>query len=403
MRVLPTTGSGDYRQPALAVELADGSGVLDLVYRDHHVRRGKPPLAGLPSTYADDDAEVDTVEVVLVDGPSGLAAHVLTTIYRDRPIVTRSVRLVNGGTEPITLTGVMSASLDLPDDDWSMLQLSGAWGREFHVHEAPLLPGLRSVGSQRGASGHQQNPVVILRREDTDEASGEAIGLALVYSGNFLAQAEVDPFGTTRLRIGIDPGTFRWRLEPGEEFQSPEAVLTWTDQGLGGLSDGFHGLFRERLARGPWRDRPRPILLNSWEAAYFDVGEERLVALAESARDLGVELFVLDDGWFGRRDDDTSSLGDWTVDERKLPGGLGRLAERVNGLGLDLGIWIEPEMIESAQRALRGASRVGCRGARPAPIRAAQPVRPRHVPTRGRRPSRGGHRRGPAQRQRSRT
>ena len=271
-RVLPTTGSGDYRQPALSVELADGSGVLDLVYREHHIRRGKPSLAGLPSTYTEDDAEADTVEVVLADHPSGLAAHVLTTIYRDRPIVARSVRLVNGGTDPIALTGVMSATLDLADDGWSMLQLSGAWGREFHVHEARLLPGLRSVGSQRGASGHQQNPVVILRRPGTDEASGEAIGLALVYSGNFLAQAEVDPFGTTRLRIGIDPGTFRWRLEPGEEFQSPEALVTWTDDGLGGISDAFHGLFRERLARGTWRDRPRPILLNSWEAAVLRRG-----------------------------------------------------------------------------------------------------------------------------------
>ena len=238
---------------------------------------GKPALDGLPSTYTEDDAEAETVEVVLVDGPSGLAAHVLTTIYRDRPIVTRSVRLVNGGTDAFTLTTVMSATLDLPDADWSLVQHAGAWGREFRLHESRLQPGLRSAGSQRGASGHQQNPVLVLRRASTDEASGEAIGLALVYSGNFLAQAEVDPFGTTRLRLGIDPGTFRWRLEPGESFQSPEAILTWTDEGLGGLSDAFHGLFRERLARGTWRDRPRPILLNSWEATYFDVGEDRLV------------------------------------------------------------------------------------------------------------------------------
>ncbi|CAN5652949.1 alpha-galactosidase [soil metagenome] len=350
MREVPTSGSGDYRVPALSVELADGSGVLDLVYREHHVSPGKPGLPGLPATYVDDDAEADSVEVVLEDGPSGLAVHVLTSIYRDLPVVTRSVRLVNGGSQPVTVTGLMSASLDLPDDEWVLRQLSGAWGRECRVHEAPLLPGLRSVGSQRGSSGHQQNPVLFLRRPATTEASGEAIALALVYSGNFLAQAEVDPFATTRLRMGIDPGTFRWRLEPGEELQSPEALIAWTEDGMGGLSDALHRLFRERLARGTWRDRPRPVLLNSWEATYFDFDEDRLVGIAEAAADLGVELFVLDDGWFGRRDDDSSSLGDWTVDERKLPGGLGRLAERVRAQGLDFGLWIEPEMVNPRSR-----------------------------------------------------
>jgi alpha-galactosidase len=160
----------------------------------------------------------------------------------------------------------------------------------------------------------------------------------------------VDPFATTRLRIGIDPGTFRWHLDPGDAVRSPEAVLAWTDEGLGGISDALHRLFRERLARGTWRDRPRPVLLNSWEATYFDFDEDRLVGIAESAAELGVELFVLDDGWFGRRDDDTSSLGDWYVDERKLPGGLGRLAERVRGLGLELGLWIEPEMVSPRSR-----------------------------------------------------
>jgi alpha-galactosidase len=347
---LPTTGNGDFRVPGLSVEHADGSTVLDLVYREHVKRKGKPELAGLPSTYVDEDKEADTVEVVLVDDHSGLRVHLLTTIYAELPVIVRSVRVVNGGTEPVTLTGVMSAVLDLPDARWELIQLTGAWGRECHITDAPLIRGRRSVASDRGASGHMENPFMLLHRPETTEAAGEAIGASLVYSGNFIAQAEVDSVSTTRLRLGIDPDTFRWRLDPGAEFQSPEAVLAWSDAGLGGVSDAYHRLYRERLARGVWRDRPRPVLLNSWEGVYYDFDEDRLVEMASAARDLGAELFVLDDGWFGQRDDDTSALGDWFVDERKLPSGLPRLVERVRDLELDFGIWIEPEMVNPRSR-----------------------------------------------------
>lgn len=348
--VLPTPGSGDQRVPAVSVELADGSGVLDLAYVGHRIFAGKPDLPGLPSTYVEDDAEAESVEILLVDAPSGLEAHLLLTIWRDMPVLARSLSLRNGGDAPLTLTGVMSMSLDLPDADWHCLTLSGAWARERHVVDVPLAVGRRSVGSQRGASSHQQNPFLALRRPATTEADGEALGCALVYSGNWLAETEVDTFGTARVRLGIDPETFRWHLEPGADFQAPEAVLAWSSSGLGGVSDALHRLFRERLARGAWRDRPRPVLLNSWEATYFDFDEERLLAIARNARELGVELFVLDDGWFGRRDDDTSSLGDWTVDERKLPSGLAVLAHRVRDLGMDFGLWIEPEMVNPRSR-----------------------------------------------------
>ena len=239
----------------------------------------------------------------------------------------------------------MSAALDLPDARWQLLQLSGTWGRENHIVERRLRPGRQSVGSDRGVSSHQHNPFIALRRATTTEDAGEVYGFSLVYSGNFLAEAEVDAFETTRVRLGISPETFTWTLEPGAAFVSPEAVLVYSDAGLGAMSDAYHGLYRDRLARGAWRDAPRPVVINNWEATYFGFDETKLLEIATSARDLGVELFVLDDGWFGRRDSDDSSLGDWFVDRRKLPNGLEGLAAGVEALGLTFGLWIEPEMV----------------------------------------------------------
>ena len=347
---LPTAGSGDFRVPGLAVRHADGSVVLDLAYRDHRLLPGKPILDGLPSTYVDADAEAESVEVILLDSHSGLTVRLLTTVYRDRPVVTRSMRVVNEGTVDVTISAAMSVVLDLPDPDWHLVQLTGAWGREGHIIDAPLMRGTRAVASQRGASGHQQNPCLLLRRPSTTEASGEAIGLSLVYSGNFLAEVEVDAYDTVRARIGLDPGSIAWHLAPGMHLQIPEAVLVWSDEGLGGISDAYHRLYRERLVRGPWRDRARPVLFNSWEGVYFDFDEDRLLEMAAAASDLGAELFVLDDGWFGQRDDDTSSLGDWSVDRRKLPSGLAELVRRINGMGLEFGLWIEPEMVSPRSR-----------------------------------------------------
>jgi alpha-galactosidase len=347
---MPTPGSGDYRVPGLVVEHADGSSVLELVYREHRILGGKPPIPGLPATYAESDDEAQTLEVLLADEPSGLEVRLLYTLARDVPAVARSTRIRNGGKTRVRLTTVMSASLDLPDADWELVQLSGAWARECQVRTRRLVAGRQSVGSIRGASSHHHNPFVVLRRPATTEEQGEAIGFSLVYSGNFLAEAEVDPFGTARVRIGINPDGFAWTLEPGEEFATPEAVLVHSDRGLGALSDAYHHLYRDRLARGVWRDRPRPVLLNNWEATYFDFTEDRLVAIALVARDLGIELFVLDDGWFGARDDDTTSLGDWVVDRRKLPNGIDGLARRIVDLGLQFGLWIEPEMISARSR-----------------------------------------------------
>ena len=341
----PVPGIGDYRIPALTIEGPDGSTVLDLRYAGHRIVAGKPPLPGLPSTYVEADEEADTIEIVLADGPTGTEVQLSYTIFRDLPLIARSAIIRNRGAASLRLTCAMSASLDLPDSDWLLVHLSGTWARERHVVERGLAPGRQSIGSVRGASGLQHNPFVGLRRATTTEDAGEAYGFSLVYSGSFLAEAEVDAQATTRVRLGIAPEGFAWRLEPGADFAVPEAVLAYSDAGLGPLSDAYHRLYRERLARGTWRDRPRPILINNWEGTYFGFDEPKLLAMATAARDLGIELFVLDDGWFGKRDDDTTSLGDWFVDRRKLPNGIDGLARAVEGLGLKFGLWIEPEMI----------------------------------------------------------
>jgi alpha-galactosidase len=342
---VPVPGVGDFRVPALVVEDPHGSTVLDLRYAGHRIEPGKPPLPGLPSTYAEADDEAETLEIDLVDEPTGLRVTVRTTLFADRPAIARSLTLSNGGGGPLTVRCAMSAVLDLPDADWHLVTLSGTWARERHMRDRALVPGRQSVGSLRGASGLEHNPFLALRRAHTTEGAGEALGLSLVYSGNFLAEADVDPFRTARLRIGIHPEAFSWRLEPGATFTTPEAVIAWSSHGLGGLSEAFHALYGRRLVRGPWRDRPRPVVLNNWEATYFDFDHDRIVAIAAKAKALGVELFVLDDGWFGRRDSDDSSLGDWIVDRRKLPGGLEALARDVRALGLSFGLWIEPEMV----------------------------------------------------------
>ena len=343
--VYPTPGTGDFRVSALVAEGADGATALTLRYRGHVISAGKPSLDPLPSTYVEEDAEAETLEVTLVDDLTGLQVELRFTIFGGRPLIARSATIRATGEHPVDLRTAMSVVIDLPDADWVMVGLTGAWAREMHVVERQLVPGRQSMSSTHGASGAQHNPFLALRRPPTDEAHGEAYAFSLVYSGNFLAEVEVDQFGTTRVRLGIEPDTFSWHLRPGDAFVTPEAIVVYSATGLQGLSDALHCLFRDRLARGTWRDRPRPILINSWEASYFDFDADRLVEIAISARELGIELFVLDDGWFGHRDDDTSSLGDWVVDRRKLPDGLDGVARRITALGMGFGLWIEPEMV----------------------------------------------------------
>lgn len=341
----PTYGCGDFRAPSIEVQSPDGSTVGSLRYHEHRVTRGKRPLLGLPATYVEDDAEAETLEVELHDTHTGLCATLSYSVFPAYDVITRSVRLHHGGTSPLTVRRLLSASVDLPAADFSFLHLSGAWARERHIVRAPLRQGTQSIESRRGTSSHQHNPFFALLAPGADENRGEVYGFNLVYSGNFLGGVEVDQFDTARAQIGLNPFDFAWRLEPGEEFQAPEAVLVFSAEGLGGISCRLHRLYRQRLCRGAWRDRPRPVLLNNWEATYFDFDADKIEAIAHTGRQLGVELFVLDDGWFGRRDDDRSSLGDWIVDRRKLPEGLEDLGKRITREGMAFGLWLEPEMI----------------------------------------------------------
>ncbi|WP_159881717.1 alpha-galactosidase [Paenibacillus puerhi] len=341
----PQYGTSDFRNPAYHVQLADGSRITELKYSGHRITAGKPPLEGLPAVYVESDKEAQTLELELADPYSGLKAVLSYTIFEQFNAIARSVRFINEGGQPLKLLRGLSASVDFADSDYECLHLSGAWTRERHIQRRELGPGCISIESRRGASSHQHNPFMALLRPATNEEQGEVYGFSLVYSGNFAAAAEVDQFDTTRVSIGLNPFDFAWELSSGEAFQTPEAVLVYSDEGLGGMSRTYHRLYRKRLCRGVHRDKERPILVNNWEATYFDFDAEKIEAIASEGSELGIELFVLDDGWFGKRDDDTTSLGDWTVDRAKLPGGLEDLAQRVNRLGLQFGLWVEPEMV----------------------------------------------------------
>ena len=340
----PTFGCGDMRFPAYEIERENGSHVVEFVYKEHKIYNGKPKLEGLPATYVESDDEAQTLELVLEDTSINTRIVLLYTIYEAFPVIARSVRFECDSDEKITLLSAMSACVDLPDKDYEMIDLAGVWARERHVRRHKLDYGIQSIYSMRGCSSYQFNPFLALARENADEFQGQVYGFSLVYSGNFLAQTEVDNYDTARVLMGIHPNGFKWTLGKGESFQTPEMVMIYSEAGLNGMSQTFHKLYRTRLARGTWRDKVRPILINSWEAFYFDFDAPKLLGLADAAADLGMELFVLDDGWFGKRDDSTSSLGDWYPNEEKLKGTLKELAEKINAKGLKFGLWIEPEM-----------------------------------------------------------
>jgi alpha-galactosidase len=341
----PAYGNTDFRAPAYQVHLEKGSTISDLRYKTHRIYKGKPKLKGLPATYVEHENEAETLEIVLEDRMIGLHVTLLYTVYERWNVMTRSARFDNNGFERIKLLRALSMNVDFPHAEYEWLHLPGAWARERTIERRPLVSGTQAVESRRGASSHQHNPFIALLQKGANEDYGEVYGFSLVYSGNFLAQIEVDQFRTTRVSMGINPFDFTWLLEPGESFQTPEVVMVYSDKGLNGMSQTYHQLYRTRLARGVYRDRQRPILINNWEATYFNFNEEKILRLAKTAAELGMELFVLDDGWFGKRDNDRSSLGDWFVDKRKLPNGLAGLATNINNMGMRFGLWLEPEMV----------------------------------------------------------
>ncbi len=337
-------GTTDFRRPAIEILQGNGSRIVDFRFKDFSITDGKPVLEGLPATYTEAPEEAMTLTLFLEDEVTGICLELLYTIFETGPIA-RSAKIVNGGKEPVHLLTAMSLCMDLPDYDYEWVQFSGAWARERHVKVRKLEQGIQAVDSMRGHSSHEHNPFIVLKRFGTDEDLGEAIGFSLIYSGNFLAQAEVDTHNTTRVLLGIHPSGFDWKLEPGESFQTPEAVMVYSREGLGGMSRVFHNLYRKRLARGYWRGRVRPILNNNWEATYFDFTEERLINLAKKAKECGVELFVLDDGWFGQRSHERAGLGDWVANPERLPDGIEGIAEKIEALGMKFGLWFEPEMV----------------------------------------------------------
>lgn len=341
----PTANTGDTRSCALDVEHADGTRAALLIYQSHTITGGKPTLQGLPSTYVESDTEAATLAITLADESTGLQVVLGYTVFAGRDVIARSARIVNAGRTPVTLRRALSVSLDFTHHKFDFIRLPGAWGRERWVERDRLHSGGQTIGSRRGASSHQDHPFFALVGPDATEDHGPAYGFSLIYSGNHFGGAEVDPFFQARASLGIHPDLFAWRLEPGESFQTPEAVLAFSASGLGGMSRQLHSLYRERLCRGKWRDAERPVVVNNWEATFFDFDAPKILAIAEVAKKIGVEMLVLDDGWFGKRNNDKTSLGDWFLNQEKLPAGLADLACRVNALGLGFGLWFEPEMI----------------------------------------------------------
>ena len=341
----PGYGSTDLRTPAVELQFSDGTSATDFRYESHNIYAGKNKLNNLPATYVEDENEAMTLELTLVDSLKNVKLILSYSVFEEFDAITRSVKIINESNEDVNINRVLSANVDFRDSDYELLQLSGAWARERHIIRKEIRSGSQSIESRRGSSSHAQNPFMALVRKDTTEQHGEVYGFSLVYSGNFLANVEVDMYENARVQIGINPFDFTWLLKSKEEFTAPEAVLVYSNEGLTGMSHIYNCLYGKRLCKGKYRDEVRPILINNWEATYFDFNETKIKEIAREATNLGMELFVLDDGWFGKRDDDNSSLGDWFVNEEKLKGGLNKLATEINEMGLQFGLWFEPEMV----------------------------------------------------------
>ncbi len=342
-----TFGSADLRLPSLHLQYADGTTASRFTYKSHKIYAGKPKLEGLPATYVENDSEADTLELTLYDELKDVSVTLIYTAFYELDAIARSMRVENCSEDTVLIKGIMSATVDFPSmgADYDFIHLPGAWARERSVERRPLLTGNQEVYSRRGSSSHHHNPFFAVAERDATELTGDVYGFNLIYSGNFSAGVEVDVYNIARAYIGINPFDFNWRLEKGDSFQSPEAVMVYSDAGLSGMSRIYHKLYRTRLARGIFRDKERYALINNWEGTYFSFTEEKILDIAKKGAEIGLDLMVLDDGWFGKRDDSKSSLGDWVVYKDKLPNGLDGLANNINKLGMKFGLWFEPEMV----------------------------------------------------------
>lgn len=340
----PSLGTGDFRNYALNIENADGSQCCNPVYITHEIAAGKYTLKGLPFVRAEEN-EAETLKIILEDPVTKVELHLLYGVLEKEDIITRSVIIKNAGKAPVTVKKAQSACLDFLHGDYDLIKFYGRHAMERSMERMPVSHESTRIGSRRGTSSHQYNPGVILAGKNTNEDSGSCYGMLFVYSGNFLVEAEKDQYDQTRIQMGLTDELFAYPLEAGAEFIAPEVILSYTNKGLSRLSQQYHHCIMNHICQGKYVHANRPVLINSWEAAYFDFTGDTIVELAKEAKALGIDMVVMDDGWFGKRNDDNSSLGDWYVNEEKLGGTLTKLIERVNAEGVKFGIWIEPEMV----------------------------------------------------------
>ena len=340
----PCYGNGDFRSTAFAVENADGSMSCDLRYKSHKIFEGKYNLEGLPAVYASEE-EAQTLEILMEDPVTGVKVVLLYGVLPAQDIITRSVCVKNESSGKIYLNKIESASLDFLYGDYELLTFYGRHAMERNVQRVPVVHGTQKIGSVRGTSSHQYNPMMILAEKETTEDKGNCYAMSFVYSGCFQGEVLKDQLNQTRMMLGLQEEAFRYPLETGEMFQAPEVILSYSSEGMNRLSQNLHHCIRQHICRGKYKEEIRPILINSWEAAYFDFTGDTIYELAKAAKEVNIDMLVMDDGWFGKRDDDNSGLGDWFVNEKKLGGTLGNLIKRINDLGVKFGIWIEPEMV----------------------------------------------------------
>lgn len=340
----PSLGTGDFRNYALNIENADGSQCCNPVYITHEIAAGKYTLKGLPFVRAEEN-EAETLKIILEDPVTKVELHLLYGVLEKEDIITRSVIIKNAGKAPVTVKKAQSACLDFLHGDYDLIKFYGRHAMERNMERMPVSHESTRIGSRRGTSSHQYNPGVILAGKNTNEDSGSCYGMLFVYSGNFLVEAEKDQYDQTRIQMGLTDELFAYPLEAGAEFIAPEVILSYTNKGLSRLSQQYHHCIMNHICQGKYVHANRPVLINSWEAAYFDFTGDTIVELAKEAKALGIDMVVMDDGWFGKRNDDNSSLGDWYVNEEKLGGTLTKLIERINAEGVKFGIWIEPEMV----------------------------------------------------------
>ena len=340
----PTGGIGDYRESCLNIRNAAGNMGCELHYTGHEIYKGKKGLKGLPASFATED-EAETLEITLKDGDLDLEVVLSYTAFEKENVITRSVRVQNQGKENLRIEKILSACLDMDNENFSMLSLHGTWARERHIQTGELHYGKQVISSARGESSHQEHPFIALVTNGTEQENGKVYAMHFVYSGNFMAETELCQFDNLRMTMGINPEEFSWLLTPGEEFQAPEVVMVYSGNGLGAMTRSYHDFYRNHLIRSKFKYEKRPILINNWEATYFDFNTDKLLDIAREAKKCGIEMLVMDDGWFGKRNSDNCSRGDWKVNEEKITGGLKPLVDEVNKIGLQFGIWFEPEMI----------------------------------------------------------